>query len=78
MLIGGKTIVISDDIFLITNIRKNVQEDSSYFEALINKMISLNSLVTNGYCTFGFRKILFFISVRFYSEVGRFWAVHAS
>ena len=30
----------SDGIFLITNIRTNVQEDSSEFEALIQEMIS--------------------------------------
>ena len=40
MLIGGIKIVNSDDIFLITNIRTNVQEDSSEFEALIQEIIS--------------------------------------
>ena len=40
MLIGGRKIVNSDNIFLITNIRKNLQEDSSEFEALIQDMIS--------------------------------------
>ena len=40
MLIGGRKIVNSDNIFLITNIRTNVQEDSSEFEALIQEMIS--------------------------------------
>ena len=39
MLIGGRKIVNSDNIFLITNIRTNVQEDSSEFEALIQDMI---------------------------------------
>ena len=40
MLIGGRKNVNSDDIFLITNIRTNVQEDYSEFEALIQEMIS--------------------------------------
>ena len=40
MLIGGRKIVNSDNIFLITNIRKNLQEDSSNFEAPIQEMIS--------------------------------------
>ena len=40
MLIGGRKVVNSDNIFLLTNIRTNVQEDSSEFEALIQEMIS--------------------------------------
>ena len=40
MLIGGRKIVNSDNIFLITNIRTNVQNDSSAFEALIQEIIS--------------------------------------
>ena len=40
MLNGGEN-VNSDGIFLITNIRTNVQVDSSEFEALNHKMISL-------------------------------------
>ena len=40
MLIGGRKVVNSDNIFLSTNIRTNVQEDSSEFEALIHEMIS--------------------------------------
>ena len=40
MLIGGRKIVNSANFFLITNIRTNVQEDSSEFEALIQEMIS--------------------------------------
>ena len=39
MLIGGRKTVNSDNVFLITNIRTNVQEDSSEFEALIQDMI---------------------------------------
>ena len=40
MLIGGRKIVNIDNIVLITNIRTNVQEDSSEFEALTQEMIS--------------------------------------
>ena len=40
MLIGGRKVVNSDNIFLLTNIRKNVQEDSSEFEELIQEIIS--------------------------------------
>ena len=40
MLIGGRKVVNSDNIILLTNIRTNVQEDSSEFEALIQEMIS--------------------------------------
>ena len=40
MLIGGRKIVNSAKFFLITNIRTNVQEDSSEFEALIQEVIS--------------------------------------
>ena len=41
ILVGGRNLVNSDDIFLITNIRTNIQEDSSEFEALIHEIISL-------------------------------------
>ena len=40
ILIGGRKVVNSDNIFVLTNIKKNVQEDSSEFEALIQEMIS--------------------------------------
>ena len=40
MLIGGRKVVNSDNIFVLPNIRTNVQEDSSEFEALIQEMIS--------------------------------------
>ena len=40
MLIGGRKVVNSDNIFLLTNIKTTVQEDSSEFEALIQEMIS--------------------------------------
>ena len=39
ILIGGRNIVNSDG-FLITNIRTNVQEDSSDFEAIIHSAYS--------------------------------------
>ena len=40
----------SDGIFLITNIRTNVQEDSSDFEALIHEMISLKLFSNQEIC----------------------------
>ena len=40
MLIGERKVLNSDNIFVLTNIKTNVQEDSSYFEALIQEMIS--------------------------------------
>ena len=53
MLIGGRKIVNNDDIFLITDIRKNVQEDSSEFEALIHEMISLELFSNQEICHIG-------------------------
>ena len=50
MLIGGRNIVNSDDIFLITNIRTNVQEYSSEFEALIQEMISFKLFSNQDIC----------------------------
>ena len=40
----------SDDIFLLTNIRTNVQEDSSEFEALIHQMILLELFSNQEIC----------------------------
>ena len=40
MLIGGRKIVNSDVFFSVTNIRTNVQNDSSEFEGLIHKIVS--------------------------------------
>ena len=40
----------SDNIFLITNIRTNVQEDSSEFEALIQEMISFELFSNQEIC----------------------------
>ena len=40
VLIGGRKVVNSDNIFVLTNIRTNIQEDSSEFEALIQEIIS--------------------------------------
>ena len=54
MLIGGRKIVNSDDIFLITNIRTNVQEDSSEFEAPIHEMISIKIFSNQEICHIDF------------------------
>ena len=40
----------SDGVFLVTNIRKNVQEDSSEFEALIHEMVSLKLFSNQDTC----------------------------
>ena len=40
MLIGGKNVLNSDVFFSVTNIKKNVQNDSSEFEGLIHEMVS--------------------------------------
>ena len=40
MLTGGRKVVNIDNIFLLTNIRTNVREDSSEFDAQIQEMIS--------------------------------------
>ena len=40
----------SDGVFKITNIRTNVQEDSSEFEALIHEMISLKLFSNQNIC----------------------------
>ena len=50
MLIEGKKIMNSDGIFLIANIRKNVQEDYSEFEELIHEMISLELFSNQDIC----------------------------
>ena len=50
MLIKGKKIVNSDVFFLVTNIRTNVQEDSSEFEAIIHKMVSLKLFSNQEIC----------------------------
>ena len=39
MLIGGRKIVNSDVFFSVTNIRTNVQNASSEFEVLLQKMV---------------------------------------
>ena len=53
ILIGGRKIVNSDENFLITNIRTNVQEDSSEFEALIHEMISFELFSNQEICHIG-------------------------
>ena len=40
MLIAGRKIVNSDVFFSVTNISKNIQNDSSDFEGLIHEMVS--------------------------------------
>ena len=50
MLIGGRNNVNSDVFFLVTNIRKNVQNDSSEFEGLIHKMVSQKSFSNQEIC----------------------------
>ena len=50
MIIGGRKIVNSDNICLITNTRTNVQEDSSEFEALIQEMISFELFRNQDIC----------------------------
>ena len=54
MLIGGKKIVNSDGIFLITNIRTNVQEDSSEFEVLIHEILSFELFSNQETCHIDF------------------------
>ena len=41
MLIGGRNIVNSNVFFAVTNIRTDVQNDSSEFEGLLHKMVSV-------------------------------------
>ena len=50
MLIGGRKIVNSDIFFEVTNIRKNVQNDSSEFEGLLHKMVSKKPFVIQVIC----------------------------
>ena len=50
ILIGGRKILNCDDLFLITNTRTNVQEDSSEFEALIQEMISFELISNQEIC----------------------------
>ena len=40
MLVGGRNFLNSDVFFPVTNIRKNVQNDSSEFEGIIHEMVS--------------------------------------
>ena len=50
ILIGGRKIVNSNDIFLITNIRTNIQEYSSEFEGIIQEMISFKLFSNQEIC----------------------------
>ena len=50
MLIGGRKIVNSDISFEVTNIRTNVQNDSSEFEGLLHEIVSKNPFVIQVIC----------------------------
>ena len=50
MTIGGKQMVNSYVFFLVTNIRTNVQNDSSEFEGLIHEMVSLKPFSNQEIC----------------------------
>ena len=50
MLIGGRKIVNNDIFFEVTNIRTNVQNDSSEFEGLLNKMVSKKPFMIQVIC----------------------------
>ena len=46
MLIGRRKFVNSDVFFAVTNIRTNVQNDSSEFEGLLHKMVSQKPFIS--------------------------------
>ena len=50
MLIGGRKIVNSDMFFGVINISINVQNDSSEFEGLIQKMVSKKPFMSQEIC----------------------------
>ena len=50
MLIGGWKIVNSDICFEVTNIRTNVQNDSSKFEALLHEMVPKKPFTSQEIC----------------------------
>ena len=50
MLIYGRKIVNSDTFFEVTNIRKNIQNDSSEFEGLLHKRVSKKPLMSQVIC----------------------------
>ena len=50
MLIGGRKIVNSDMFFGVTNIRTNVQNDSSEFEGLLHEMVSKKPFISQYIC----------------------------
>ena len=50
MLIGGRKFVNCDIIFEVTNIRTYVQNDSSEFEGLLNKMVSKKPFMSQVVC----------------------------
>ena len=50
MLFGGRKVFNSDVFFAVTNIRKNVQNDSSKFEGLLHEMISYKPFISQDIC----------------------------
>ena len=53
-LFGARKVVNSDNNFLLTNIRTNVQEDSSEFERIIHEMVSLEIFSNQEICHIDF------------------------
>ena len=50
ILIGGRKFVNSHMFFAVTNIRINVQNDSSEFKGLIHKMVSEKTFISQEIC----------------------------
>ena len=50
MLIGGRKIVYTNLFFEVTNIRENVQNDSSEFEGLLHQMVSKKTFMSQDIC----------------------------
>ena len=50
MLIVGRNIVNSDMFFAVTNIRTNIQNDTSEFEELLNEMVSKKPFISQEMC----------------------------
>ena len=50
MLIGGRKLFYTDMFFEVSNIRTNVQNDSSEFEGLIHEMVSLKLFSNQEIC----------------------------
>ena len=50
IITGGRKIVKSDVFFSVTNIRTNIQNDSSEFEGLLHKMVSQKPFINQEIC----------------------------